>query len=286
MLYTNATTLEKYGFLYTPFRASAYYYIIPSLTYILVKSMFVALGQGSGTTQAVALVVIEAAALISASVLRPWMDKPTNAINISICVINFLNAVLLLIFTGVFNGPGLLIGVSGVVFFILNAVFALILLLVVLVASTFSFLKKDPETRYQPVADNRASFIKSQTTLTTELDALGLAARGGPGAPDFYGEKLGADDSSHDIRSSVLIHQHRNSADRNAPYHDPYSQPGTPSMPMLPSSTHGSVSPVSRPHSGVFTVPRAGSPFSKADSDHVMPNDRTYPEFRSQNNSS
>jgi hypothetical protein len=78
MLYTSATTLNKWGFLYIQFRASAYYYIIPALAYILVKAMFVGLGQGSGTMQAIALVVIEAVALISASVIRPWcvIEKP------------------------------------------------------------------------------------------------------------------------------------------------------------------------------------------------------------------
>ena len=33
------------------------------------------------------------------------MDKKTNAFNISICVINFLSAIFLLVFTEVFNQP-------------------------------------------------------------------------------------------------------------------------------------------------------------------------------------
>ena len=178
ILYADATALNKWGFLYIQFRASAYYYIIPTIAYVLVKALFVALGQRSGTVQAIALVVIEVASLISASAIRPWMDKPTNAINISICAINFINSILLLIFTGVFNGPGLVIGVVGVVFFIANGLFALILLSIILIAAAFSFIQKNPEMHYQPIADNRASFIKSETVLTTELDALGFTARG------------------------------------------------------------------------------------------------------------
>jgi hypothetical protein len=199
MLYSNATVLNKWGFLYIQFRASAYMYIVPMLAYILIKAMFVAFGQGSGTAQAVALVIIEAVSLISASVIRPWMDKPTNGINISICVINLLNAILLLIFTGVFNGPGLLVGISGVIFFIMNAAFALVLLFVVLMAAAYSWIQKDPERRYQPAADDRASFIKSQTALTTELDALAHTARGGQTWSGSYGEKPYDDD--HDLRS-------------------------------------------------------------------------------------
>jgi hypothetical protein len=66
----------------------------------------------------------------------------------------------------------------GVIFFILNAAFALVLLLMVLVSSGFALFTKNPDTRYQPMRDDRGSFIKSQTQLTTELDALGATARG------------------------------------------------------------------------------------------------------------
>jgi hypothetical protein len=66
----------------------------------------------------------------------------------------------------------------GVVFFIINAAFALVLLILVLIASVYAIVSKNPDTRYQPMRDDRGSFIKSQTQLTTELDALGATARG------------------------------------------------------------------------------------------------------------
>ncbi|KAE9366995.1 TRP-domain-containing protein [Stipitochalara longipes BDJ] len=180
LLYSDATILNKWGFLYIPFKASAYFYIIPTLAYILMKGIFVGLVQGSGKVQSFALIIIEFAALIGACIARPWMDKPANAINISICVVNSLNAIFLLIFTDIFNGPGLLIGITGMIFFFLNVIFALVLLILVLVVVTLSLFRKDPESRYHPIADNRGSFIKSQTNLVPmELDQLGLSARGG-----------------------------------------------------------------------------------------------------------
>lgn len=66
----------------------------------------------------------------------------------------------------------------GVVFFVMNAVFALVLLIMVLVAMAYAVFTKNPEVRYQPMRDDRGSFIKSQTQITTELDALGATARG------------------------------------------------------------------------------------------------------------
>jgi len=180
LLYADAMVLSKWGFLYVPFRASAYYYVIPTLIYVLVKGAFVGLAQNSGTVQAIALVVIEAIALIGASVIRPWMDKSTNGVNIAICSVNFINAIFLLIFTDIFNGPGLLIGVVGVIFFFLNVIFAMVLLMIVLVVATISIWKKNPDVRYRSIADNRASFMRSHQTipLTTELDELGATARG------------------------------------------------------------------------------------------------------------
>lgn len=66
----------------------------------------------------------------------------------------------------------------GVIFFVYNAVFSTVLLIIVLVSSTIALTSKNPDTRYQPMRDDRGSFIKSQSQLTTELDALGATARG------------------------------------------------------------------------------------------------------------
>lgn len=229
ILYSDAIVLNKWGFLYISVRASAYYYVIPTLAYVLVKAMFVGFGQKSGTTQAVALVIIEAAALIGASVIRPWMDKPANAVNIAICAVNFFNAIFLLIFTNIFKGPGLLIGVVGVVFFFLNVIFALILLIVVLVAVVFSLINKNPDTRYQPIADNRASFIKSQMSLPTELDQLGFTARG-----ENQRESGSGFNSEKDLQASDLIHRQGDTTYPNTSYGGPASPGLTPTIQSPP----------------------------------------------------
>lgn len=105
VLYSDPICLNKWGFLYVQFKATAYYFIGPVLVYILFKGMFIAFGQGSGVAQAVGLVIIEAIYLILVSILTPYMDKKTNAFMISICVINFISAVFLLIFSNVFGQP-------------------------------------------------------------------------------------------------------------------------------------------------------------------------------------
>lgn len=105
ILYSDPAALNKWGFLYVQFRATAYYFIMPTLAYILIKSLFIAFGQGNGVVQAVGLLIVEAVYLIGVSILRPWMDKKTNAFNIAIAAINFINIIFLLMFTQVFNQP-------------------------------------------------------------------------------------------------------------------------------------------------------------------------------------
>ncbi|KAL5350677.1 putative flavin carrier protein 3 [Pseudogymnoascus australis] len=178
MLYSDPTSLNRWGFLYIQFRATAYYYIIPTLVYILIKGMFIALGQRSGTAQAIGLLIIEGGVLAAACVLKPWMDKSTNTVNISICSINVFNAICLIFYSDIFGQPALATGVIGVAFFVVNAAFAFVLLILVIVSTILAATRKNPDTRYQTMSDDRASFIKSQTALSTELDALGATARG------------------------------------------------------------------------------------------------------------
>jgi uncharacterized membrane protein len=168
--------------LYIQFKAQMYFFIIPMLLYIFVKSLFIGMAQGSGKTQSVALVVLELGLLIAISTMRPYMDKKTNVFNISIAAVNFTNAILLLFFTGVFGLPPLAIGIMGVLFFLLNVIFALVIILLVLWTSISAIISKNPETRYQPMRDDRGSFVKSQNNLNTELDALGATARGDVGS--------------------------------------------------------------------------------------------------------
>ncbi|RDA93702.1 hypothetical protein CP533_4898 [Ophiocordyceps camponoti-saundersi (nom. inval.)] len=251
ILFSDPQALNKWGFLYIQFRASAYYFIAPVLGYMLIKAMFVALSQRNAVAQAVGFVIIEAAALIAASVLRPWMDKSTNSFNIAICVVNFLNAIFLLIFSNVFGAPSLVVGAVGVILFVLNAAFSLILLIMVIVSTTVTFFRKNPDARYQVMADDRASFMKSQTqlTTTTELDALAATARGDKAG---YKVHLDLDDDNESLASDDL--RRRGGADasgshssqasfHNAHQHAPPRSPVNPSMPLFPAGGQRPESP-------------------------------------------
>ncbi|OAA54276.1 DUF907 domain containing protein [Niveomyces insectorum RCEF 264] len=309
ILFSDPQALNKWGFLYVQFRASAYYYIVPILFYTLLKGMFIAFAQSKGTVQAIAFVLLEAGALIAASVLRPWMDKKTNSFNIAICVINFLNAIFLLIFSDVFDQPPLVTGIVGVVLWILNAVFALVLLIMLIVTTTITLFRKNPDTRYQFMADDRASFMKSQTqlTATTELDALAATARGDKNG---YKPGLDLDDDNESISSESL----RRRTDPNVaahatapnfaspnPYGDVPRSPVDPSMPLFPAeNTRRGPSPQhsSSNNSGYGvaygnappSVGRSPSPYNNSSSNlsanYRSQNNASPAGYRSQNNAS
>ncbi|KAJ5638055.1 hypothetical protein N7490_007934 [Penicillium lividum] len=247
ILYSDPACLNKWGFLYVQYRATAYYFVVPYLFYVLIKGMFIGLSQSAPVVQTVALVVIEAGMLVTVCVIRPWMDKKTNVYNIAIAVVNFINVIFLLVFSNVFNPPGLMIGVMGVVFFVYNAVFALVLLILVLIASVYAVMSKNPDIRYQPMRDDRGSFIKSQTQLTTELDALGATARGdvksqayqqGPFDEDTLSISSGRGNGSGNGSSNEGGNGYKQVSHSAQQQVQP--SPVDPSVPLIPSNSSGS----------------------------------------------
>ncbi|PVH98019.1 TRP-domain-containing protein [Periconia macrospinosa] len=273
ILYSDPVALNKWGFLYVQFKAAMYWCIIPLLVYTLVKAMFIGLAQSNGIVQAVALLLIDIGLLIGVCVMRPYMDKKTNGFNIAIAAMNAISALFMFFFSGVIPNLGIVQGVMGVLFFIFNAAFALVLLLMVLVASGFALFTSNPDTRYQPMRDDRGSFIKSQTQLTTELDALGATARGeGKGQH----ARLDDDDDHLDRQAAAAKEAGFSEHYQPAPPRSPVPQQTSPygsnnNIPAnSPPSYYGNNSPPAAPQTAYG---RAGSLKNEA-------------QYRSANNSS
>ena len=231
ILYSDPKCLNKWGFLYVQYRATAYYFVVPLLAYIVAKAVFIAFAQSSPAAQAIGLVIVEAVALIGVSVVRPFMDKKTNIFNISIAAVNFLNAVFLLVFSNVFGQPEMVSGVMGVIFAFYNIVFAAVLLVLVLIASIYAIASKNPEIRYQPMRDDRGSFIKSQAALTTELDALGATARGDAETKTGYMDDASVSEESLKHHSEISQRPMSHSRSQGALMHQ--------ETPLYPSENNG-----------------------------------------------
>lgn len=70
----------------------------------------------------------------------------------------------------------------GIVYVLYNAMFALVLLVMVLVSASYAIFSKNPDLHYEPVRDDRGSFILRSRSIKMEpdreLEALGMTARG------------------------------------------------------------------------------------------------------------
>lgn len=138
----------------------------------------------------------------------------------------------------------------GVIFFVLNAAFALVLLILVLISSIYALISKNPDVRYQPMRDDRTSFIKSnsQMILSTELDALGATARGDSKA-GYKDSKAGYKkrDLEEDGESYATKQQQDASAiplppstagSMAASYRDTPRSPVSPAVPLFPTTSN------------------------------------------------
>ncbi|CAN3357193.1 flavin carrier protein 2 [Diutina catenulata] len=197
LLFGDGKFLNKFGFIYVQFRADKYWWITVSLAYIILKSLFVAVLQNNGKPQAIIVWLIELFYCIGVCWVRPFMDKRTNAFNIVIAVINTINALFFAFFSNVFTQPAVVSSVMAVVYFVLNAVFALFLLIFTIVTCVLALVYKNPDTRYQPMKDDRVSFLPRFTGKGAanaandkgeyELTALGATAmKGHEHGPTVY----------------------------------------------------------------------------------------------------
>jgi len=138
-------------------------------------------------------------------------------------------------------------------------------------------LRKNPEARYLPAADNRASFIKSQTYLTTELGDLGFAARGaGEGNYKESFDRVRTSHSPDDIQREKDSHA--------LAYVDSTRSPIGSSIesPFIPGHPHsGSSSPNFHAPSHVAGS-RTTSPRVSVDSRRTAPVNRTASPFQAQ----
>ncbi|KAL1573762.1 TRP_N domain-containing protein [Candida albicans] len=164
LLFGDRKFLNRFGFLYFQYRADKYWYIFVSTTYIFLKSLIVAVLQNHGKPQSVIVWAIELIHLVVLIWIRPFMDKRTNVFNIIISIMNFINALFFMFFSDVFGQPSVVSSMMAVVYFILNAVFALFLLLFTVITCVLALLRDNPDSQYQPMRDDRVSFLNRQAS--------------------------------------------------------------------------------------------------------------------------
>ncbi|KAG7897469.1 hypothetical protein KL935_005094 [Ogataea polymorpha] len=194
LLFGDEKILNKFGFLYAQYKANNYYWVAVHLVYLFVRALFIAVLQNHGKAVAVIIFAMELFYCIGLIVKRPFMDKRTNIFNIFIAVINVINSIFYLFFSNIFKQPAAVSSVAAVVYFILNAIFAAILLIFTIVTCTLALIRKNPDTRYEPIKDDRLAFIPNERgeggKVEYELAALGATAMRGHDRNSYLIENL------------------------------------------------------------------------------------------------
>lgn len=188
LLYGDEKVLHKYGFFYTMFKAQFYWWNIVLLIYILVKSAFIGFAQASGMTQALASWLLDMAYLAAIIHYKPYLDSLTNILNICISLVTTINSFLFVFFSDLFGQPYSVSAVMAWVFFIMNAAFSFVLLMMILTFAGIVIFSKNPDLRFKPAKDDRTSFQRRSFTtaknggdipdsVANELLALGNVAK-------------------------------------------------------------------------------------------------------------
>lgn len=196
ILYGDSHVLNKFGYCYTMFDARVYWFGAVVIGYFFIRAIFVGLCQGSGKASSLVLWIVDMAYTAVLFWKKPYLNRPTNIINYLIAIVNTINSFLFTFFSGVYGQPAAVALIMGWVFFVLNAAFSLILLVMILVFTGFALLSKNPDSRFAPAKDDRFSFQnrygKDQANVAeklmdlsdlndtedhAELLALGMAAQ-------------------------------------------------------------------------------------------------------------
>lgn len=158
-LYGDLSFLYHIGNLYMGFRADRYWWIGLEMFYLVFKCLMVACLQNHGKAGALIFFITEFLHFVIICFVRPYMDTPTNAFNIVLAIVNTLNALFFAFFSDIFTQPQVVLSIMGIIFFILNAVVALIVLLWMIITCLIALFSRNSDNRYRPTKDDRASFL-------------------------------------------------------------------------------------------------------------------------------
>ncbi|KAL3448246.1 hypothetical protein BJX65DRAFT_307112 [Aspergillus insuetus] len=185
-LFSDPAVLHKYGFLYVHYNRTASYFSAITLAGIFLKALFIAFAQSSPEGQSIALLIIDAAMLITVCILRPYVDKRLNAVNITVASITFLHSIFALFFSNIFNQHRMVSSVMGVILFVSSAAMILVLLgfMLFYVVKT-GLAVRNREKPYRPMSEVSETGVGLGSSsglvggdAARELDDLGATARG------------------------------------------------------------------------------------------------------------
>lgn len=131
-LYDEKSIWVKYSLFYDSYKKQYWWLFLPLIIYMAVKGCVLAAADGSGRTQTIAVLIVEAAMLGLLLWSRPYERKSGNVVNIIIQVVRVLSVVCILVFVEEFGIRQTTQTITGVVLIAIQS--TLTVVLVVLIA--------------------------------------------------------------------------------------------------------------------------------------------------------
>ncbi|KAI9171477.1 Flavin carrier protein 2 [Paramyrothecium foliicola] len=175
-LYDDKSLWTKYSIFYDAYRKDYWWIFVPTIIYMLIKGIALAVGDGHGMAQTVAMIAIEGAMLIMLLWSRPYERRSGNVINIVIQVVRVLSVVCILVFVEEFGIRQTTQTVTGVVLIVVQSTLTGILAILIAWNAINACCKENPHRK------RRKEMEKLQRDTLTPLSARNSLLLDRPGS--------------------------------------------------------------------------------------------------------
>jgi hypothetical protein len=164
-LYDDKSLWTKYSLFYDSYRKSYWWLFVPTIIYMFVKGVALAVGDGHGMSQTISMIAIEGIMLILLLWSRPYERRSGNIINIIIQTVRVLSVVCILVFVEQFGIRQETQTVTGVALIVVQSTLTGVLAILIAWNAINACCKENPHRK------RRKELEKLQRDTLTPLDA-------------------------------------------------------------------------------------------------------------------
>ncbi len=164
-LYEDKSIWIKYSLFYDSYKKSYWWIFVPTIIYMFVKGVALAVGDGHGLAQTIAQLIIESVMFVLLLWSRPYERRSGNILNILIQVVRVLSIVCILVFVEEFGIRQTTQTVTGVVLIAVQSALTGILAILIVWNVLNICCKANPHRK------RRKEMEKLQRDTLTPLDA-------------------------------------------------------------------------------------------------------------------
>ena len=167
-LYDRKDIWTKYSMFYDSYSKNYWWLFIPNTIYLFARGVILAVFNGQGFTQAIALLIVESIMLFTVAFTRPFERRSGNIINIAILVVRILSVACLLVFVEELGMDETTKSVSGVALIAVQSTLTGILAVLIVWNACIAMCKKNPHRKRRKEMGKSSEKHPSRTRLTND----------------------------------------------------------------------------------------------------------------------